>query len=187
MKWEVILSATLSCPAILHWNFSHFVVLNKINTKTAIVHDPAVGARIYSVEELGKRFTGIALELSPLKSFVPKPKVPSLKLWNLVKSIKGVFPSLVQLFSLSLLIQLIALATPLYIQLVVDEVLTKSDLDLLIVLATGFAGLTLFSVVMTYVRGLLTVYLTSQLRMSIGQSLLHHLIRLPLSFLPSAI
>lgn len=35
---------------------------------------------------------------------------------------------------------------------------------------------------MTYVRGLLTVYLTSQLRMSIGQSLLHHLIRLPLSF-----
>lgn len=67
----------LSCPAILHWNFSHFVVLNKINTKTAIVHDPAVGARIYSVEELGKRFTGIALELSPLKSFVPKPKVPS--------------------------------------------------------------------------------------------------------------
>ena len=172
----------LSCPAILHWNFSHFVVLNKINTKTAIVHDPAVGARIYSVEELGKRFTGIALELSPLKSFVPKPKVPSLKLWNLVKSIKGVFPSLVQLFSLSLLIQLIALATPLYIQLVVDEVLTKSDLDLLIVLATVFAGLTLFSVVMTYVRGLLTVYLTSQLRMSIGQSLLHHLIRLPLSF-----
>ena len=122
------------------------------------------------------------MELSPLKSFVPKPKVPSLKLWNLVKSIKGVFPSLVQLFSLSLLIQLIALATPLYIQLVVDEVLTKSDLDLLIVLATVFAGLTLFSVVMTYVRGLLTVYLTSQLRMSIGQSLLHHLIRLPLSF-----
>ena len=42
--------------------------------------------------------------------------------------------------------------------------------------------MTLFSVVMTYVRGLLTVYLTSQLRMSIGQSLLHHLIRLPLSF-----
>jgi ATP-binding cassette, subfamily B, bacterial CvaB/MchF/RaxB len=166
----------LTLPAILHWNFNHFVVLKKLQGNNVVC------ARNYTLEELGKRFTGIALELSPRTTFTPKRKVIGLSLWEFFRNAKGLYSSLIQLAVLSILIQVIALATPLYLQLVVDEVLTGSDQNLLTVLAVGFAGLTLLAVAMTYIRGLSSIYLTSQLRFNIGQSILHHLIRLPLGF-----
>lgn len=174
--------AELTLPAILHWNFNHFVILSKVTKSEVVVHDPAVGARKYTLNELSKRFTGIVLELRPRTSFAPKPKVRRLKLWDFFKDARGLYSSLAQLLVLSVLIQIIALATPLYLQLVVDEVLTGSDQNLLTVLAVGFAGLTAFSVAMNYIRGLSSIYLTSQLRFNIGQSIMHHLVRLPLGF-----
>ena len=169
-------------PAILHWNFNHFVVLKKISRRGAVIHDPAVGARRYSLRELGQRFTGIALEMGPRIDFEQERPRRGLSIRDFFKGARGLTGSLAQLLLLSLLIQVIALATPFYMQLVVDEVLSKGDADLLPVLALGFLGLTLFSVFMEYARGLCGIYLSSQLRYHTGNSIMHHLLRLPMAF-----
>ena len=47
----------------------HFVVLKSVNKRKAVVHDPALGARTLSIEELSNHFTGVVLELAPARNF----------------------------------------------------------------------------------------------------------------------
>ncbi|MFT5210935.1 MAG: ATP-binding cassette subfamily B protein RaxB [Flavobacterium sp.] len=177
---------SLSLPAILHWNFNHFVVLKSINRNKVIIHDPAVGIRTYSLEEVGQRFTGIALELNPRSTFgasIDKNEPKNvLKIWDFWRGAVGLKSSLVQILILSLLIQAFALTTPFYMQLVVDEVLVKHDAELLLVLGLGFSGLMFISVITKAIRGYSSIYLSMQLSFNLGNSVMHHLIRLPLAY-----
>ncbi|MFX7033315.1 cysteine peptidase family C39 domain-containing protein, partial [Acinetobacter baumannii] len=43
LKLEVGDLDRLQCPAILHWDMNHYVVLKKVSGNTATIHDPAVG------------------------------------------------------------------------------------------------------------------------------------------------
>ena len=63
MRLDIAELKYVSCPAVLHWNLNHFVVLKSINNKYAIIHDPAVGRRKITLSELSKSFTGIVLEV----------------------------------------------------------------------------------------------------------------------------
>jgi len=42
---EAELLAAVPLPAILHWSFAHFVVLEKWNSHSAVIIDPANGRR----------------------------------------------------------------------------------------------------------------------------------------------
>jgi hypothetical protein len=71
-------------PAILHWEFNHFVVLQRVRRDgKAVIVDPATGERIVDVAELGKRFTGVALEVSAAPGFTKRRERSSLSIWSL--------------------------------------------------------------------------------------------------------
>ncbi|WP_133407810.1 cysteine peptidase family C39 domain-containing protein [Parashewanella tropica] len=53
----------LERPVILHWNLSHFVVLERVVGEKAYINDPARGRRILSIDKLGEHFTGICIEI----------------------------------------------------------------------------------------------------------------------------
>ena len=182
VRLEIAELKELKLPAILHWNFDHFVVLAKVSRWSITVHDPAVGIRKYTLQEASQRFTGVALELSPRQNFEPSDETDPLSLWTFWKGTNGLAKPLLQILLLSLLIQIFSLATPFYMQIVVDDVLIKHDADLLNVLALGFLGLTLISVLTEAIRGFSNLYLVNQLNFNIGNSLLYHLIRLPMSY-----
>ncbi|MFX4899021.1 cysteine peptidase family C39 domain-containing protein, partial [Acinetobacter baumannii] len=57
--------ANLRCPALLHWNGNHFVVLESVKNGKFTVQDPAFGTRIYSAIDMEIYFSGIALEFEP--------------------------------------------------------------------------------------------------------------------------
>ena len=107
---------------------------------------------------------------------------PRLGLWTFWRDAEGLGRPIVQLLVLSTLIQLFALATPSYMQVVVDDVLVKQDVDVLNVLAIGFALLALINVATKALRGWVSLYLANQLNFSIGVRLFFHLIRLPLDY-----
>src|SRR4051812_43054426 len=44
----------LRMPAILHWNFNHFVVLKRIKGDRVVIHDPATGLRSLTMNEVSK-------------------------------------------------------------------------------------------------------------------------------------
>lgn len=170
----------VSCPAILHWDFDHFVVLKRVGRRHVEIHNPAVGERRFPFAELSKHFTGIALECTPTPAFDRAARAPRLNLWSLWRGTEGSRRPIVQLLVLSALIQLFALATPSYMQLVVDDVLVKQDVDVLPLLGVGFLGLALLNVATKTLRGFAGVYLANRLNFSLGARLFFHLIRLPL-------
>ena len=169
-------------PCILHWEMDHFVVLKELTHDGCVIHDPALGVRRLSTSELSKSFTGIALELTPTPNFEKRDIARRMRVSDLWQKATGLKRVLFQLLILSLIIQIYVIAAPLYMQVVVDDVLTKFDLDLLSVLAIGFGGLVLIDVAATTLRGFVILHVSNMLGFQMVSNLFHHLVRLPLDW-----
>ena len=61
--------AQIETPAIVHWRFDHFLVLERWTPQRVEVIDPAVGRRRLSAEEFDADFTGVVLTLEPGANF----------------------------------------------------------------------------------------------------------------------
>lgn len=174
--------AKLALPCILHWRMTHFVVLATQGREGMVIYDPAAGRRPVSPTELSEHFTGIALELKPTQQFERRDDRQPLRLTDLWSRITGLQRILLQTLLLSFLIQLFTLAAPFYLQLVVDDVLTKFDTSLLLVLAMGFGLLMLLQELATALRSFVILHLGSMLEFQVVSNLFRHLLRLPLQW-----
>ena len=74
------------------------------------------------------------------------------------------------------------LASPFYMQIVVDNAIAKNDHDLLLVLALGFALFLLINTGATLIRAQLLTYAQRTLAFQMGTGLFRHLLRLPMSY-----
>jgi ATP-binding cassette, subfamily B, bacterial CvaB/MchF/RaxB len=182
LRFELKHLFQLHVPAILHWDLGHFVVLKSVKRSGVIVHDPAYGARAMSHAEASKHMTGVALELTPSEGFVRKDEQARLPLSVFWSHLLGSGHALLQIFALSVVLQLLLLAGPFYMQLTVDEVIARGDVDLLVVLALGFGLLILIRVASSTIRSLVLVVLQNALHFQLGARLFNHLIRLPMSY-----
>ncbi len=82
----------------------------------------------------------------------------------------------------SLFVQLFALATPIFFQLVVDKVLVHKGLSTLVVLVVGMVTLGLFETVLQFLRMYTLSHTTNRIDVELGRRLFHHLFRLPLAY-----
>ncbi len=172
----------LKTPAILHWNLDHYVVLKSVKSSSVVVHDPALGVRTLRMDQVSDHFSGIALELLPSPGFETHKPPKRARLTDFWRRIAGVKRTLMQIFMLSLLMQLLTLASPLYLQLAVDNVTVSRDMDFLWVLAMGFGLMTLVAVLIKAMRGLVILFMGAQLNIQIGSNLYSHLLKLPMSY-----
>lgn len=173
---------SLQTPCILHWNLNHFVVLKRAKKGRITLHDPAVGERHLTFSEASKSFTGVALELTPTTSFRPANVAKRLNLSHFWQRIKGLKRSLFVVFILSLLLQGFTIAAPYYIQLVIDEVILRSDTNLLHVLAIGFGLLLCIEAGTSCLRQFVLLHFSSRLNLQMASNVFNHLIRLPLEY-----
>ena len=74
------LKDNMQFPCIIHWNFNHFVVLDGFQGNYAWINDPARGEVKVTMEEFGRSFTGICLQIKPGLSPAENRKAP----WNLL-------------------------------------------------------------------------------------------------------
>jgi ATP-binding cassette subfamily B protein RaxB len=125
-------------PAILHWDQDHFVVLKACDRRGATIHDPTEGARRLSWDEVARRFSGIVLELSPSEGFQPITARARTRIRSLWSRVDGFWTCAAQVLGLSLALQVLAFASPFYLQLVVDQAIDRGDADLLSLLAVAF-------------------------------------------------
>ncbi len=178
LRCEIDEICKLELPVIIHWDFNHFVVVARASRTSITIHDPALGQRKYSLAAAARHFTGIALELTPDAQFKATDSAAKLSLRQFLGNLPGMVPILAQILFLSVILQFVALASPFYMQLVVDDVLVKQDVDLLILLATGFLAITLISLITQAIRGWTNIYLTNQLSLKFGSRLFHRLLSL---------
>ena len=175
----------LQLPVILHWDLDHFVVLTKVRGQTFTIHDPAVGVRRYTFPELSLHFTGVALEVSRLQDFTPEQSRPQLTLRQLFTPGADFFQTALQVFVLSIVIQLLAISAPLYLQLVIDQGISLHDQDLILLLAILFLIITLARSAVSYFRGLVLLQFSSLTGFQLARNTFGHLIRLPTNYFES--
>ena len=182
LRVELSALTQLRLPAIVHYDFNHFVVLTAVRRDRVELNDPARGARTLSLDEFSKHFTGVALELTPTPAFVRERRVERFSIVAVFAQARGLRAALARLVALALAFEVFALAMPWLTQLTVDEVLVSSDRDLMTVLALGFALLVLIQTAIGALRGWLLLHLTNTLSLQVLTQLFSHLLRLPLGF-----
>ena len=169
----------LHVPCIIHWDLDHFVVLREMTKRGAIIHDPAVGERTLSADELSRHFTGVALELSKGPTFERRRPEPPISLRTLAGSIQGLGRNLIQIFALALILELLALLAPQCLQMVVDQVLADSDHDLLTFLGISFLLILVLQTAISALRTWVVMWISNHINLSWIGNVFQHLLRLP--------
>ncbi len=172
----------LALPCILHWNMNHFVVLHKVRGNQLTLHDPDRGKIRLSLQEAGKHFTGIALELTPTTDFMPRDERQKINLRQLTGKTPGLVPAMVRILIFALALEILALGTPLLNQLVIDEVLVAADRNLLTLVIAALLLLSVTQMLLSLARQWATITLSVNFNMQWTARVFHHLVRLPLSW-----
>lgn len=172
----------LKTPCILHWDLNHFVVLAQVARGHADVLDPAVGRRRLSHREIGRHFTGVALELTPRADFHSAPAPPRMRLTQLTGRVEGLGRSLAAVFTVAAVLELFAIAAPLLNQVIVDDVLPAADRDLLTVVVVGFGLLLLVQSAISIARSWMVLSLGQTLAIQWAANVFAHLVRLPVPY-----
>jgi ABC-type bacteriocin/lantibiotic exporter with double-glycine peptidase domain len=181
IKVDISQVKLLKTGTILHWEFNHFLVFERIVKDGVRVVDPATGPRDVPMAQFAKAFTGVAIELTRTPRFT-KQKFEKGRLKRYVEELlseKGLFSRVIVI---SLFLRLIALALPLITGMIIDRVVPRSDYSLLYVCLATIGGMTLFNIIAEVVRSFVLLHLRIALdtRMTLG--FLDHMVSLPFSF-----
>src|SRR5439155_13939893 len=160
---------------ILHWEFSHFVVFERLTRDGVIVVDPASGRRELPMEAFGRAFTGVAIELQPGEDFATA-SAERRSTWRYVAPIIARRGLLGRVVATSARIQVLGLAVPALTKVLVDQVVPRSDRSLLLVLAGGMLVMSLFHLLSSWIRGRQLLYLRTQLDLHISRRFIEHLV-----------
>ena len=174
--------AKIKKPAILHWNFNHFVVLSRVNNKGITIHDPAKGKVVLSWNQVSDAFTGIAIELVPSSNFKTMDERVKVPLKHFIGRVDGLWTSLAKIFVVAALLQLFLLISPYYIRLVVDHGITGEQTDLIWWAFWGFLTVLALSTLAQVIRSAAIMYLDKSLGFQVKANIQRHLLNLPLSF-----
>jgi len=171
----------LVLPAVLHWDFEHFLVLERLRKDRVFLVDPAVGRRTMGLEEMGRHFTGVALMLTPSASLRPRRRTrPSLAKYGEI--FRRSLPSLAQILLASLGLQLVGLLFPVATQILLDAVIVPHQPAWLWGLGAALAAAVLTKALLKLVRSFVVQGLRSVLDFTLMTRFLDHLLHLPLGF-----
>lgn len=170
-------------PFIVHWEFNHFLVVERWRPDGVEVVDPASGRRRLTPQEFDVGFTGVVLAFEPGPEF--SVQGPERRPWrrDLMRALlvrhRGL---LLQALFASLLLQGVALVLPLLSGLVVDEVLPGENRYLLRILIVGLGFVVLTQAILTYLRTVVLLVLRARADTQFTAGVVRHLFTLPYRF-----
>jgi ABC-type bacteriocin/lantibiotic exporter with double-glycine peptidase domain len=167
--------------SILHWDFNHYVVFERMVRGQAHIVDPAQGRRLVSMEGLSRHFTGVVLLFEPSEDF-QRLATPRAGAYRYLLPLLRQSDTLKRIVVLSATLQLFALAVPMLMGMVVDRVVPRGDYHLLAVLALSLSALVLFHLVASLLRGHLLLEMRTRIDSGMTLGFLDHLVDLAFSF-----
>jgi ATP-binding cassette, subfamily B, bacterial len=173
--------AAIETPAILHWQFNHFVVLERWHRGRLHLVDPARGRRVVSAEDAAGAFTGVVLCFEPGEGFLRRAG-DDRPLWRALRRALVGRPLLARLLLVSVLLQVLALALPVLTGCVVDRVVPGGDGALLGTLGIAVGAAVVLYTLAMLVRTHLLVHLRTHVDAETTVTFMDHLGRLPLGF-----
>lgn len=173
----------VSLPAIIYWQFNHFLVVERWSTSSVEVVDPAVGRTRLTAQEFDAGFTGIVLMLEPGIGFETRPARRSLSLLTyLTQYLKQSPATFLHIILVSLFLQAFGLVVPFVTKLIIDQVIPHRMIALLPLLGIGLPLILFAQLITMLIRSSLLIYLQARIDASLTSSFFEHLLRLPLRF-----
>ncbi|WP_373236919.1 cysteine peptidase family C39 domain-containing protein [Cohaesibacter celericrescens] len=172
---------TVPLPAILHWNFDHFVVLEKVIGDKVVLLDPAVGRRVVSADELNRSMTGLVLAVVPGEAFKKggdRPKILSVLVQRTIGSLDG----MAVVFATGILGIVPGLVLSGGVQTFADYVVGQQRSDWLLFILLAIAATVATQAVLAILREWTVAALKSKIGISVAARAFEHALFLPLSF-----
>ncbi len=180
--WEKLKKSAM--PAIAEFVNDRFVVVGRMVGEEVLIQDPAEREpRKLSKAQFSELWTG-RLILVTKRSVLPGMTGKFDFSW-FIPSILKYRKLLTQVLIASFFIQLFALITPLFFQIVIDKVLVHRGLTTLDVLAIGLIAVSFFEVILSGLRTYLFSHTTNRVDVALGANLYRHLQGLPVGFFSS--
>ncbi len=185
MQMDLAALAEVRAPAILFWEFNHYVVYDgmgrRFGRRGVFVNDPAKGRRFVSLEEFDGSFTGVVLTMEPGEDFTRGGRRPGV-LGAMPARLRGTAGALPAAVLASLLLVAVGAAVPALSRTYIDTFLIGGQSSLLGVLFASMAACVLLTLVLTWLQqaNLLHGRIISSTLSS--ARFLRHLLRLPVTF-----
>lgn len=161
----------------------HFIVA-KVSDDTVLIHDLAERrAKVLSREEFQSRYAGRLLQVASRASVLGQLAKFDFR-W-FVPAVVKYRKLLLEVLVVSFFIQMFALVTPLFYQVVMDKVLVHHSITTLEVIAVGLVSIAIFDVTLSGLRSYVFSHTTSKIDVELGARLFRHILSLPLSYFES--
>ena len=168
-------------PAIIHWNFEHFVVFKGMRKGKAYLNDPGVGPVEIPMDEFRRSFTGVAMTFELTDSFQPSGRPTSI--FSYIKhNLSGANEAFWLTFIFTLLLAVVTLTLPLLTRVFFDEILSGRNAQWATIFFCLMAVLALFNFIVTLWQQRYSKRIAGQLALRGNINYLRHLLRLPMNF-----
>jgi ATP-binding cassette, subfamily B, bacterial HlyB/CyaB len=173
-------------PWIAHWDGEHYVVVYpsvmKWGRSLVRIADPASGRQQLSETEFLRHWTGFGLLLEPTPQFYQQKPEKAQSLQRFLGLLMRESGLLWQIIGITLLAQVFSLISPIFTQIILDDIVVHRSLDALHVFAIGALMFGIGRVALTSVRQYLLDYFANRLDLTLMSGFMHHALRLPLKF-----
>lgn len=168
-------------PAMAKLVDGGYLVLAKVGAEKVLIHNPVEARPLFiSREQFEVIWTGELLLFT---------KRAEVRLQDIKFDFTWFIPAIVkyrtffgEVLVASFFLQLFALLTPLFTQVVIDKVLVHKGFTTLHVLAIGMIALAVFEALLGGLRTYLFSHTTNRIDVSLGAQLFRHILALPLSY-----
>ena len=176
-------------PAIAQAKDGYYFVLarfsNDESNPTVLIHDLREQApQSIPLDEFESLWSGDLIALTRRESLVDKLQKKFDISWFIPSLIKY-RKTFTEVLIVSFFLQIFALVTPLFFQVVMDKVLVHRGFTTLDVLAVGFFIVVVFEAVLGGIRNYLFSHTTNRVDVELGSRLYNHLLNLPLGYFES--
>mgnify|MGYP000845701815 FL=1 len=171
----------LALPAVVWQPDGQHFILARVDDGQFLIQDLAAGKPLLlSLADFAARFSGQLILVASRASILG-----SLAKFDFTWFIPAVIKYrriFLEVLAVSIVLQLFALITPLFFQVVMDKVLVHRGFSTLDVIAVAFVVVTLFEVVLGGLRSYIFAHTTSRIDVELGARLYRHLLQLPISY-----
>lgn len=167
-------------PVVVQLRDGQYFILARMEGDRVVVLDPVRGQLVLDAATYASVTTGLAIFIRPRLRLDEEPRRFGLR-WFLPVMLKFRKPVVDALLA-AFVVQIFALAMPIFIQLVIDKVLVYRSVPTLNVLGVGMLLVIAFESVLNVLKTLLVAHTSNRIDVTLGSRLFAHLLRLPLRY-----
>lgn len=171
----------LQMPAIIFWNFNHFLVIEGFTKNKVYLSDPAQGRYHVSHQEFDDAFTGVVMTFKPGENFEKGNERKGL-MSSLASRVKNSKMSITYIVLVSLFLVIPGLIIPSFTKIFIDKYLVNGVSEFIMPLLLIMGGVLVINSILVYLQQYYLLRLETKLALTTSSKFLWHVFHLPIAF-----